>query len=365
MAWNAAGAHTWPSGSFHRYARIDDAFPLSHSHLQSESPKESSCHHKRLGSMAYRRWLSACRHGHLAKKLVAVVAVGTLGAAAAVVHPLGIALCEPSSGPGHDDSSASHYSASSVSYFLPGQIKEGATTDASSLYATCAPSIFADVLPTEYEDRGHLQVGEEALTVQPTVFAQMGVLEPTTDGFASLFGSVHDTTPTRRASSDVSWRTLHADDKFCDLGSGVGNVCLQALLDTPCRRAIGIEIIPSRAEYSRVAFRRAAEKFCPDALKGKSFVAYEFDITKCGALLNLQRVTVVFVHSWMFDDALMDAMATQLAKVSSLRLVVSSRPLSVPTLSRKGGHWTSAGTVAARADWNAEAPFHVYVCSTV
>ena len=140
-------------------------------------------------------------------------------------------------------------------------------------------------------------LGEEDITVQPTVFAQMGVLEPTTDGFFLLFG-------------DTAGNGLDDHDVFCDLGSGVGNVCLQVLLDTPCHAAVGVEVIPSRVVFARKAFELAQAEY-PEALAGKSFATHRQDVTSCGPLLAAENVTVVFAHSWMFDGTLMASMTEQ------------------------------------------------------
>lgn len=42
------------------------------------------------------------------------------------------------------------------------------------------------------------------------------------------------------------WLNLTSDDVFCDLGSGIGRMVMQAAMETPVLRSIGIEFIASR-----------------------------------------------------------------------------------------------------------------------
>lgn len=52
---------------------------------------------------------------------------------------------------------------------------------------------------------------------------------------------------------------IEAGDVFCDLGSGVGKLAMQAYLETPAKRVIGIELSQSRFELAEAAKKRMAD----------------------------------------------------------------------------------------------------------
>eukprot|EP00164_Ancoracysta_twista_P010244 GFYU01015396.1.p1 GENE.GFYU01015396.1~~GFYU01015396.1.p1 ORF type:complete len:318 (-),score=32.74 GFYU01015396.1:29-982(-) len=130
---------------------------------------------------------------------------------------------------------------------------------------------------------------------------------------------------------------------FCDIGSGVGNVCLQVLGEVPvCPKVIGIEIIPSRHKNALIAFDNAQKYFptyfgapnttIPNRRRApwhlrKSAAFYEVDLVNCAQTLRDEKVGIVFSHSWMFDDDLMKKFAHVVNSVS--KPVVVSAP--VPT----------------------------------
>ena len=133
---------------------------------------------------------------------------------------------------------------------------------------------------------------------------------------------------------------------FCDIGSGVGNVCLQVLGEVPaCPKVIGIEIIPSRHKNAQIAFENAQKYFptyfgapsttisnrrrAPWHLR-KSASFYEVDLVNCAQTLRDEKVGVVFSHSWMFDDDLMKKFANVVNNVSKPVLVTAPTPAATP-----------------------------------
>ncbi|KAK7202028.1 Histone methylation protein DOT1 [Novymonas esmeraldas] len=216
-------------------------------------------------------------------------------------------------------------------------------------------------LSQEYEDRGELELGEESITVQPNVFAQIGIID--INGIRQMWSkaiipAVVDWQ--RRAfleSDGESQADLEAKIVFCDIGSGVGNVCLQVLAETKCPKSVGVEIIPSRIQAAHEASQRAKLLYS-DIFSAKEAVWVQDDLVKCAGRLKEEGVTVLFTHSWMFDDELMTKLTDVIAQVPSIQCVVSSRKLddkilaTTPLRQRTLMHFN--------ADWNDEAPFYVY-----
>lgn len=236
----------------------------------------------------------------------------------------------------------------------------GVSTKFPKNYREISPVIYKG-LKDDYEERGELDKGEEHITVQPGVFAQIGVLD--VDGTRHMWYSA--VLPTLRAlhaslplqNSSGSSKDLESKIVFCDIGSGVGNICLQVLAETHCEKAVGIEVIPSRVRASKEATTRAHE-FYPEVFKGKEAIWVEANVLNSAAILSQENVNVIFTHSWMFDDELMTELTKIIAAVPSVECVVTSRRLNERNLS--GSSLKLQSLYHFSADWNDEAPFYIY-----
>ena len=203
--------------------------------------------------------------------------------------------------------------------------------------STMASHIF--VHSQEYDDLGQLEVGEELLTVQNHVFSQIGVLE--CDGVRAM---------------ESDWIDDEAYiDVFCDVGSGVGNVCVQVLADVRnCRKVVGVEVIPSRHNRAVEAIGRARRSYPHLFTLEKEAVFLNCDLVGCAPRLNSEKVTVLFSHSWMFDDDLMEKFSVLVKECPALRMVITSRPLV------HSDGFELSKTTHYSTDWNPECPFYVY-----
>lgn len=210
-----------------------------------------------------------------------------------------------------------------------------------------------------YNELGQIALGEEHLTVQEHVFSQIGVIDE--DGIRSMWRMVLLDTQQQMPRHGIVSETASQRREtpvFCDLGSGVGNVCLQILAETTCSTAVGVEIIPSRHQAAEKAMENA-KKFFPEVFEGKSALFALRDVVGCEDLLNEQKVSVLFTHSWMFDDDLMRKVSEVVKKVPTLKMVITSRPLVDGIIA--GSPLTQHKVVHFSADWNDRAPFHVYM----
>lgn len=227
-------------------------------------------------------------------------------------------------------------------------------------FAVMQPLLYKH-LSEEYESRGELELGEESITVQPNVFAQIGIID--VNGVRQMWTKaiIPALLDGRKRelleSKGESQADLEARIVFCDIGSGVGNVCLQVLSETKCPKSVGVEIIPSRIRAAEEALKRAKLLYS-DIFSKKEAVWVQGDLAKCAARLKEEGVTVLFTHSWMFDDDLMTKLTNVIAQVPSIQCVVTSRKLDEKVL--------ASTTLRQRtlmhfnADWNDEAPFYVY-----
>ena len=228
-------------------------------------------------------------------------------------------------------------------------------------------------LDEHYESLGQLELGEEHLTVKENVFSQIGIID--VDGIRNMWRSVviPDVRPLTRPSPPKGSIGGHDDAGviFCDIGSGVGNVCMQVLAETGCKKTIGIEVIPSRHRRAQEAFRRAMGLF-PDVFFGKQAVFECVDLVDSASILNREGATVLFTHSWMFDDEVMDKLSKVIAETPSVQCVITSRPLNERILAAAAGgdregkptRFSVHRLMHFSADWNDHAPFHVYTTHT-
>ncbi|KPI89513.1 hypothetical protein ABL78_1389 [Leptomonas seymouri] len=216
-------------------------------------------------------------------------------------------------------------------------------------------------LTEEYENRGELEPGEESITVQPNVFAQIGIIDVNgirqmwTKAIVPCLQNAHKAELLN--SSGESQADLEAKVVFCDIGSGVGNVCLQVLAETNCHKSVGVEIIPSRIAAAEEAFKEAKRLFS-NIFSGKQTVWLREDLVQCASKLREENVNVLFTHSWMFDDILMTKLTEVIAEVPTIECVVTSRKLDDKILANTALRQKTL--MFFSADWNDEAPFYVY-----
>jgi hypothetical protein len=213
----------------------------------------------------------------------------------------------------------------------------------------------------EYNELGQIARGEENVTVQPHVFAQIGVIDE--DGIRKLWRllslDLHPMAKYGTTNAEAAQKR-QAPVVFCDLGSGVGNVCLQILGETTCDSVVGVEIIPSRHEAAQKAFENA-KKYFPAVFGPEKHAAFiKKDIVECASDLNNLGVTVIFTHSWMFDDDLMQKVTTLVNSVPTLNTIVTSRPLDEKLLRQDRFPLSQRRLVHFSADWNERSPFYVY-----
>ena len=112
---------------------------------------------------------------------------------------------------------------------------------------------------------------------------------------------------------NISLKTLLDDlhitpnDVFYDLGSGIGKVTIQAYLDYTFKKAVGIELSPTRYKHSIIAKNELQKINALDKTRTLEF--RNEDITKS----NIDDATVIFMCATCFPENLMDTLTKKLS----------------------------------------------------
>ncbi len=115
---------------------------------------------------------------------------------------------------------------------------------------------------------------------------------------------------------------LRAKDVFYDLGCGVGKFVVQVYLNTPVKKAVGIELSKTRATNAGLVHRQLKR----DGLikKNRKLVFAEKNILDA----NLSDATAIFVSSLCFSDGMMERTTEKLAALKPGLRVATSRELA-------------------------------------
>lgn len=121
---------------------------------------------------------------------------------------------------------------------------------------------------------------------------------------------------------------LQADDVFYDLGCGSGKIVLQAVLQTPCAVAKGIELMQNRVQKGADALQRLGAMKLP-LMEEKNVDIVQGDICKPPEVANMRDATVVFINNVCFGPELMLRVMQMLTLMPKLRRVVTLRKFCV------------------------------------
>ncbi|MGQ0506725.1 MAG: hypothetical protein ACT4TC_15540 [Myxococcaceae bacterium] len=126
----------------------------------------------------------------------------------------------------------------------------------------------------------------------------------------------------------VALATPTAEDRFVDLGCGIGKAVLLAALSFPFKECAGVELLPSLLG----AARGAHGKLSPRLRSSVSVKLVEGDLLDW----NLRENDVVFIHSSCFERALMERLTAKLTTElhTGARLVTVGRTFHHPSLQR-------------------------------
>jgi len=167
--------------------------------------------------------------------------------------------------------------------------------------------IFADIPNSSIEDFRRETPEEERIRVNAS-HGETGVK----DDNAHVYGE-----PTPVTTSLMLGR-LGLDDRdvLYDLGCGRGFFLMQALLSSPIRKAVGVELATSRIEIAKRAQGMLLERgLLPP---GKLLELHEQDMART----SLEDATIVYMDSVFFSDQLLATVARNMARAPRMRWVV-------------------------------------------
>jgi len=115
---------------------------------------------------------------------------------------------------------------------------------------------------------------------------------------------------------------LTKKDVFYDLGCGVGKFVIQIYLDTPVKKAAGIELSKTRIDKAK----QALEQIKKDGRlqKGRKLEFKEQNILDA----HLKDATAIFISSLCFSDELLEQIAKKLARLKPGLRIATSRKLT-------------------------------------
>ena len=232
-------------------------------------------------------------------------------------------------------------------------------------YEDLAKSAYAVLNADEdYNNIGQVSRDEVDMTVLPNAYTQIGILEP--EGVRELFEI--DNKNTLRGRDPILPRPLNENDVFIDIGSGVGNINLQVFSETPVRKSIGIELLPSRTGYAELAKTITALFYGDLFLDGKrelEFITADFVEKENKKVVEaFGEATVIFSHSWMFPKELMEKFGERVLNDGpNVDLIITSR--AIPQIDQEIASSAAMNSwkvsqAKLQADWNAESPFYIY-----
>ncbi|KAG2764696.1 hypothetical protein PC129_g15060 [Phytophthora cactorum] len=178
----------------------------------------------------------------------------------------------------------------------------------------------------EQDDREMYSITRETvLTETSTCNQSQEVKELTLEEFRRLM-TYGEVSVESVASTVLPLLNLDSDDVFFDLGCGTGKILVQAALQTPCKRTIGIELMQNRVLEGHKALNRLKERALP-ILQDKEIEIFRGDIFIPPEEARLMDATVVFINNVMFGPQLMLKVLQLLKDMPKLRCVMTLRKI--------------------------------------
>lgn len=155
-------------------------------------------------------------------------------------------------------------------------------------------------------------------------------------------------------SRALRWLRLGPADELVDLGSGAGNVVIQAALESDVGLARGVELSRFRHRLARRRWSRVLREADPARARAlRHRVRFEWGDLRAAAL---EQSTVVYAGSTCFPDSLLDALAELAHAAPRVRLLLSTRRL--PT--RWSPLFPERGRLRVETSWDPRAWLYAY-----
>jgi 16S rRNA A1518/A1519 N6-dimethyltransferase RsmA/KsgA/DIM1 with predicted DNA glycosylase/AP lyase activity len=114
------------------------------------------------------------------------------------------------------------------------------------------------------------------------------------------------------------------EDVFVDVGSGIGNVISQVVLQCPVRLCIGVEIQARCVELSKRIIAQNALKYS----RLRRLMLWNADVKDLSVLHidRLQAVTILYANNLVFSESTQLVLEDLTCKLSSLKIVAVTMP---------------------------------------
>lgn len=121
--------------------------------------------------------------------------------------------------------------------------------------------------------------------------------------------------------------TINTSDVFLDLGSGIGNIVLNAAAMFRIKAAYGIEMMPLRSRYAQtisICFKNMLDYFkfrvSPFSLMEGDFTAPEYD-------KYIEAATIIFINNYVFKPETNNWLKNRLLKKRNGTIIVTTSSL--------------------------------------
>lgn len=143
---------------------------------------------------------------------------------------------------------------------------------------------------------------------------------------------------------------IKSTDVFYDLGSGVGKATIQAYLNFPFKKAVGVELSPTRSNNAEKIKKQLEAKGL--IKKNRKLEFHQGDIGE----YNINDATVIYMCSTCYPTELMNKLAQNFSKLKPGLIVISLK--SIPEYEKFGLKLVKEYSLPMT--WSEGSPVHVY-----
>ena len=207
------------------------------------------------------------------------------------------------------------------------------------------------IVDSMYDNADTLGVGVRCSVVPPHDDERMRELSPAQATRAWTYGELS------YRGAEVLWKTLALDPAttvFCDLGSGVGRLCIQAHLQWGVAASIGVELSQHRHGIAEKALQRLRDA-------GHVDPARRLELRNGNALVaDVAEATLVYLACTCWDDEFVAALLRHLeAEASDLQWVVATESFE-EKFGLRPRFLELRETVVLSQSWDDEWPVYIY-----
>lgn len=116
----------------------------------------------------------------------------------------------------------------------------------------------------------------------------------------------------------INYMDINENDVFYDFGSGVGKVVLQMLINTPVKKAIGIEANKKRNDVAVKVYHQVKQEF-PELIKGREFECLNKNFLE----VDVRDANIIYACSTLFEPVLLADIAKIVDSCPNIKYLIS------------------------------------------